>query len=102
MDREFVLRILRLTPLRPYLRWEPLLDATKSCLVDACFDRAVLLPEIHGVVLQTHLQISHDEMPVVARIACSIQYDLAGEVGTPGKYLPRVSHRGSQRATMHG
>ena len=96
MNREFVERILQLTPLRQYLRWTPLLDETKEELIDVCSDRAVLLPELHETVLQTHLHISGDELITVRGVARTVLYELAHEVDTPGKYIPRVLHRGAQ------
>lgn len=71
-------------------------DATRSRLVNACFDRAILLPELHDSVLRTHLHIPVDELPAVKAVAPTIVYDLAGEIGTPGRYLPQVTHRQGQ------
>ena len=99
MECSFVDRILGLTPLRRYLQWAPLLEETKDALVSACHDRAVLLPELHDVVLTFHLGLSGPELVEVKGISQAILDELPLEVDTPGKYLPCVAHRGGKDIT---
>lgn len=97
MDHAFLDRIFQLTPLTNYLRSAPLGDVTKSRLIRACYDRAVLLPELHDFVLRTHLRVPTDDVRVVETISQQILYDLPGEARTPGKYLPDLLHRCGQK-----
>ena len=96
MDRFFVDAILQLTPLAQYWRGLPVLDETKSRITAACFNRAVLLPELPEVVLRNRLRVPIDELPSIRAISQQIQYDLSREMETPGKYLPLVAHRQGQ------
>ena len=96
MDRAFVDAVRQLSPLAPYLRAAPILGQTKERVVAACFDRAVLLPEIPDGILRNCLRIPEDEISALQAVGRQIQYDLHAEIDTPGKYLPKLEHRQGQ------
>ena len=82
--------IHRLRRLRPMIIHVGLSPSTATKLVQATYDRAVLLPDIADAVLTGHLGVGPEEMAKVHQVQAVVIQECAQELNVRGRFLPFV------------